>query len=230
MHFLNPRHLLALAAAVALPGTAGANIVLSQVVVDISPSSDTAQDVEITNDGSEVAYVVVEPSELVAAGLPGEKRVPIVDPGQGGLLVSPQRMILQPGERKVVRIAAIAARGTSDRIYRVTVKPVSGPVSAQVSALKLLVGYDMLVIFRPVAPAAKVVGTRDGGNLTLRNDGNTNVELFEGKQCDAAAPTSCKPLPSKRLYAGQVWQQPLAGSGPVQYRVALGSSSTLQKF
>lgn len=212
-----------------LPVAAHANIVLSRVVIDIGADADTAQDIEITNDASEIAYVVVEASEIVAPGLPAEKRTPIVDPGVGGLLVSPQRMILQPGEHKVIRVAAIAPRGATDRIYRVTVKPVAGPVTAQVSALKLLVGYDALVIYRPAAPLGKLTGTRNGNTLTLRNDGNTNVEVFEGKQC-AGGSAPCTELPSKRLYAGQSWQQPLTSTAPVSYRVATGATSVVQQF
>lgn len=225
------RILLALALAAPWVSTpANAGIVLSQVVLDIGPTSDAAQNVEVTNDGSEIAYVVVEPSEILAAGQPGEARAPIVDPGAGGLLVTPQRLILQPGERKTIRFAAIADRGPGDRIYRVTVKPVVGSVAAPSTALKLLVGYDVLVIVRPAMPLAKVAGARDGSTLVLRNDGNTNVELYEGRQCDAAAPTVCRDLPSRRLYVGQQWQQPLTGAGPITYRVAVGKTSTLQRF
>ncbi|RSU52282.1 molecular chaperone [Sphingomonas sp. S-NIH.Pt15_0812] len=212
------------------PAPADAGIVLSQVVLDILPSSDIAQNVEVTNDGADMAYVVVEPSEILAAGQPAEARRPIVDPGAGGLLVTPQRLILQPGERKTIRFAAIADRGAIDRIYRVTVKPVVGAVAAPSTALKLLVGYDVLVIIRPAVPLAKVAGARDGSTLVLRNDGNTNVELYDGRLCDAAAPTTCHDLPSRRLYVGQQWQQPLPGTGPVTYRVAVGKTSTLQRF
>jgi P pilus assembly chaperone PapD len=220
-----------LLAALFLPTSpASADITVSRVVVDIGPNMDAAQDIEITNNGDEIAYVVIEPSEILSPGTPAEKRQPIVDPEVGGLLVSPQRVILQPGEHKVVRIAAIAARGETDRIYRITVKPVAGPVTAKVTALKLLVGYDALVIYRPAAPTGKVVGERHGTVLSLRNDGNTNVELFEGKQCDAGASTGCVELPSKRLYAGQSWQQTLSGAGPVNYRVAVGTTSSLHQY
>lgn len=230
MHLIKHLAAMALTAVSALPLPAQAGIVLSQVVVDIAPGGDTAQDIEIANDGSEVTYVVVEPSEIVSPGLADEKRVPITDPGVGGLLVSPQRLILQPGERKTIRIAAIAARGDRDRVYRVTVKPVAGPVSAQVTALKLLVGYDLLVLVRPAKLAPKVTGTRAGNQLSMRNDGNTNVELFEGKQCRGVNKDECTDLPSKRLYPGQSWQVTLEGSAPVQYRVAVGATSSVQSF
>jgi P pilus assembly chaperone PapD len=219
----------ALAAALAvLPASAG--IVLSQAVVDILPSGAIAQDIDIWNDGTEVAYVTVEPAEIVSPGQSAEVRTPITDPGIGGLLVTPQRLILQPGEHKLIRIAAIVPRGATDRIYRVAVKPVAGPVSAPVTALKLLVGYDVLVIYRPAQPTVNIVGERNGNLLTLRNAGNSNVEIYEGKQCDPARPTVCVTLPAKRLYAGQVWQQALTMAGPVDYRIAQGPKSVQQRF
>ncbi len=209
---------------------AAAGIALSRAVVDIQSSDAAAQDIDIWNDGSEVAYVTVEPAEIVSPGLPGETRTAITDPGVGGLLVTPQRLILQPGEHKLIRIGAIIPRGNTDRIYRVAIKPVAGPVSAPVTALKLLVGYDVLVIYRPARPTVKVVSERNGNILTLRNDGNSNVEIYEGRQCDPARPTVCVTLPAKRLYAGQVWQQTLTMAGPVDYRIAQGSHTSQQRF
>lgn len=224
------RPLLAALLCCALAAPASAGIVLSQAVVDIGPQAAPAQDIEVWNDAAEVAYVVAQPSEIVAPGQPGEKRVAVSDPGTGGLLVTPQRMILQPGERKLVRVAAVGARQPQDRVWRVTVKPVAGPVTAQVTALKLLVGYDVLVIYRPTAPKPQLTGERSGNQLTIRNTGNTNVEVYEGKQCPTPGAKDCKTLPPRRLYAGASWQQPLPGTGDVEYHVAIGSTSTVQKF
>lgn len=221
---------LALLAALGAAAPAQAAITVSQAVVDIAPDAPTAQDVEVANDGDEIAYVVVEPSEIQAPGLATEKRVPIADPGVGGLLVTPQRIILQPGERKLIRIAAIGARQPLDRVYRVTVKPVAGQVTAPVTALKLFVGYDILVILRPQSLEPKIVGERQGRTLTLRNTGNTNAELYEGKQCAGPGAAACTDLPARRLYPGQVWQQVLPGDAAADYRVAVGSKSEPQRF
>ncbi|MBW6530506.1 hypothetical protein KZ820_07135 [Sphingomonas sp. RRHST34] len=216
--------------AIAIAPPAHANIVLSQVVVDFAAGSDLAQDIEVANDGKEVAYVAVAPFEITAPGTPEEGRTAIVDPEAGGLLVSPQRLILQPGERKPIRIAAIRPRAEADRVYRVTVKPVAGPVSAAVTALKLLIGYDVLVIQRPAAPAGRVVGRRDGETLLLRNEGNTNTELYDGKLCADAIPANCRALPSRRLYSGATWSQPLPGPGRVSYQVAVGAASHEERY
>jgi P pilus assembly chaperone PapD len=224
------RRLLLAAAFLTLPASARAGIVLSQAVVDIQPGTPTAQDIEVWNDSSEVAYVVAQPSEIVAPGMPTEHRVPVEDPDKGGLLVTPQRLILQPQERKLVRVAAVAARGPSDRVWRVTIKPVAGEVTAPVTALKLLVGYDVLVMLRPDAPAPRLVGRRDGQTLTLTNAGNTNVEVYGGTQCATPGAADCRKLPSRRLYPGESWAQALPGSGPVDYHLAAGKPAGEQRF
>ncbi|WP_420144659.1 hypothetical protein [Sphingobium sp.] len=213
----------------AMPLAAQAGLILSQAVVDITPGAPVAQDIEVTNDSDEIAYVVAQPFEIVAPGLPAERREAVIDPATGGLLVTPQKMILQPRERKLVRVAAVAPRGETDRIWRVTVKPVAGPVTASGSALKLLLGYDALVILRPRTLRSAITGQHVGDTLTLQNDGNTNAELYEGKLCQSNG-ESCSPLPSRRLYPGQSWSQPASRSARITYRIATAGKSEEKSF
>lgn len=221
--------LAAVLAATMVAGPAWADLVLSQVVVDLLPSAPPRVDVEALNNGPERIYVVADPAEIVDPGKPSERRVASPDPASLGLLVTPQRMILEPGERKLIRIAAIVPRTTSERIYRVTVKPVAGDVAAQTTALKLLVGYDVLVMFRPSILDGTVNGVRTGANIVLTNAGTTNVELYEGKQCDATG-KDCRTLPPKRLYAGVSWRQSIDPERMVEYRIKTGQSTLLKRF
>ena len=218
----------ALAAAVTTT-PAAAQLVLNQVIVDLDPTKLARMDVEASNTGKERIYVVADPFEIVNPGKPGERRVVNPDPAALGLLVTPQKMILEPGERKLIRIASIAPPSTSERIYRVTIKPVVGDVSAAGSALKVLVGYDVLAIVRPTTMTGIVTGIRQGNTLTLANSGTTNVELYEGKQCDAKG-VNCVLLPARRLYAGAAWQQPIDPARSVDYRVKLGNTVTAKRF
>ncbi len=221
---------LALGTSALLPDTAHAGLMLSRAVVDIQPTQQMGQDVEIWNDSGDTSYVVAQPSEITAPGQPTEQRVTVDDPAAGGLLVSPQRLVLQPHERKLIRIAAVDGRRSSDRIWRVIVKPVAGPVTAPVTALKLLIGYDLLVILRPTDPKPDVTGVRQGNLLTLHNSGNTNVEVYEGKICAVAGSTNCPSLPSMRIYAGASWQQTLPGDGAVEYRITSGTQTSVKAF
>jgi P pilus assembly chaperone PapD len=207
---------------------ARAGIVLSELIVDLQPGRYNRDDVEIWNNGAERTYVAVEPREILDAGKPGESAFEAPDPEKLGLLVAPARMILEPGQRKLMRIARLASSGDRERVYRVTVKPVAGPLASDTSGLKLLVGYDVLVLARPAAPRPSLTGQRSGNRLTLRNDGNVSVELTQGRQCDG--PDSCRDLPGKRLYAGAEWTETLPGGGAVEYLVRSPERQERRRF
>jgi hypothetical protein len=117
-----------------------------------------------------------------------------------------------------MRVAVIGAQADMEKVYRITVKPVTGPVTSDTTGLKLLVGYDLLVLVRPTAIRQDIGVARQGQKLVLTNRGNASVELADGKQCDQNG-RDCKPLPSKRLYAGASWEQELPRTTPVEYQV-----------
>lgn len=211
--------ILALTLSMIQPVTAAsANLVLSEMIVDLQPGTHAREDVEVANDGPDRLYVAVEPALIVNPGSVSQTRTTDPDPEQLGLLATPARMILEPGQRRLLRIAAIGAIPRTERVYRVTVKPVAGPIASASSGLKILVGYDMLVLVRPANPRIQVDGVRNDRTLVVTNSGNSSVELLDGKQCDAIG-KQCVSLPAKRLYAGARFSQPLTLGGPVEYRV-----------
>lgn len=220
---------LSFAATLGLTAGARAEMVLSQVIVDLLPGKPPRDDIEVWNDGPERMYVSAEPFIIRAAGTPQETRIPAGEPDQAGILVAPQRLVLEPGERRTIRVAALGDRSPSDRVYRVAIKPVAGAVSADASALKVFVGYDALVLVRPERFTGDVIGERHGNTLTLTNSGNTAQELFDGKQCDAAG-KDCRSLPAKRLYPGATWQQTLPFATPATYKAAIGATIREHQF
>jgi P pilus assembly chaperone PapD len=208
---------------------AHAEMVLSQVIVDLLPDKPSAADVEVFNDGPQRMYVSAEPFEILHPGTATEARVLAGDPETSGILVSPRKLVLAPGERRIIRVAAVGSRPEQDRVYRVAIKPVAGPISANESALKVFVGYDALVIVRPAQLSAKVAGQRDGRMLALTNSGNTSEELFDGRQCDPSA-KDCRTIEAKRLYAGQTWRVALPFDTPVSYKAAAGEAARDLQF
>lgn len=195
---------------------ANAGIVLSELIVDLRPGVRAREDIEVWNDSPDRTFVAIEPREIVKPSSPSQSSRTDPDPDKLGLLVSPARMILEPGQRKLIRIAALDFTAQHERVFRVTVKPVVGGVQSDSTGLKVLLGYDVLVLVRPSAPNADVVGVRRGKSLTFENRGNVSVEIVEGRQClSPAAP--CTALPGKRLYAGASWTVPLPSDGPAEY-------------
>lgn len=223
------RTLLLLATLGMIATGARAEIVLSQLVVELGAKFEGRSDLEVWNSSPERAYVAVEPSEIVNPGRPDEMRRTEPDPERRGLLVSPSRMILEPGQRKLVRFAAMGPPSDRERVYRVTVKPVAGQLMSNDSGLKLLVGYDVLVLSRPREVRPVLVASRSSSRLTLRNDGNASVELVDGKQCDSKTKI-CSDLPGKRLYAGAEWTQQLRSTAPVEYTILSDGRSSRQTY
>ena len=221
--------LSALAAFLVIATPAHADLVLSQVIVDFAAGKPPREDVEAWNSGSERLYVIVQPAEIIDAGQPSEHRVDLTDPTVSGLLVTPQRLVLEAGERRLIRIAVLAQRASRDRVFRIVVKPVVGDVKASASAIRVLVGYDMLAILRPAEPRSIVTARRAANSMMLDNSGNTSVELYDGKRCDPSG-NACTALPSRRLYAGATFVQPLPATGPVTYHARTGNKVETLNF
>lgn len=214
---MNPfmRAATAVIGAVLATSSANAGIVLSELIVDLRPGAPPREDLEVWNDSPDRTFVAVEPREILNPSSPAQGSRTDPDPEKLGLLVSPARMILEPGQRKLIRIVALAVAPDRERVFRVTVKPVVGGVQSDSSGLKVLLGYDVLVLVRPSAPSANVVGVRNGKSLRFENRGNVSVEMIDGRQCLSA--TQCTALPGKRLYAGMSWTVPLPSDGPAEY-------------
>lgn len=212
---------IAAAASVIPAAPVRAELVLSQLVLDLSSRTNSRADIELWNNGPERTYVSVEPREVIAPGTSQESRRADPNPEVLGLLAAPARLVLEPGQRRLLRIAYIAAPAEKERVYRVTVKPVVGQLSSSDSGLKLLVGYDMLVLVRATKPRIDVVGQRSGDILTLRNSGNVSVELINGRACGASA-KDCTDLPSSRLYAGAETKVHVPPGRKAAYQLKMG--------
>ncbi|WP_236711062.1 fimbrial biogenesis chaperone [Novosphingobium barchaimii] len=211
----------------AVPARAG--IALSKVIVDLAPDAPPRDDIEVINDGNERQYVVAEPALIQAAGTAQEKRIDSSDPMVTGLLVTPQKLVLEAGERKLIRVALIAPRGANERVFRVAIKPVAGTVEAEQTSLKVFVGYDVLVIARATSVAGKVVAARSSNAITFHNRSNASVEMSDGHQCDEGR-KNCLPLPAMRLYSGADWTVPIKQAALVEYRMQQGKLSSTESF
>lgn len=223
---------LALCAVLAVaPGArdAWAQMVLDKVVLDFLPGQPPRDDVVVQNPAQEPLFVLVEPFRIVNPGQPDEERVQFRDPGELGLLVTPNRFIVQPGQRKVIRFAVIEPAVEEDRIYRVTVRPIVGQVESETTAVKVVFGYDLLVIVRPPNPEPKIESRREGAKLIVTNSGSTNALLSQGKQCNADG-EECLDLPPKRLYPGARWEYALERETPIEYYVSYAGKVVRQTF
>ncbi len=214
-------HFRSLCTALLLCGAApaSAQLAIDRLWVDFEPNITPRADVIIRNESKDRYYITVAPSEIVNPGTATEKRVEEADPDKLGLLVTPNRLILEPGGMRSIRIVSLNNALTSDRIYRVRISPQVGDIETTQSnvanrdmAIKLLAAYDVLVTARPNDAKAHLVTTQGDKTLVIRNDGNTNLLLFDGELC-ATQPakskndtTACQGVGSHRMYPGTSWE------------------------
>ena len=210
------RWFTAVAASAALllsAGSADAQLSINRLWLDFEPGSAPRSDLVIRNDSSDRYYITVQPYEITAPGTPAEARVTMADPDQLGLLVTPNRLILEPGASRSIRVVSLNEELTQDRIYRVLITPQVGNIAAgerapddSELAIKVLAAYDVLVVARPRQIEPQLEVNRAAQQVVIRNTGNSNVLLFDGRACpteDAAEnDPACRQLPSTRLYPG----------------------------
>jgi len=215
---------------------AHASMVLSNAIVHFEEGSSARQDVEIRNSGSEPLYVQIEPHIVLNPGTEQEERVLIKNPREHGLLVTPSRMVLAPGTAKSMRLVKLDMPSDpeerNERIYRISARPVVGDVSAQKNGLKVLIGYEVLAIVYPKSPNPDLLVERSGTTLTAHNQGNTNVLLQEGFQCDTPEQPleECAPVRGKRMYPGLKWSVELTRDLPVRFFQSVGTRNFVEIY
>lgn len=222
MSLSSRRYFLLSAVIFVVSSPARAEFAMSEMIIDFPSGAPRQKDIEIVSQGADTQYIATETYVVENPSEPGEKRTLVSDPQQSGLMITPGKMVLPTGARKLMRFLLIGAPpADKDKIYRIVVKPVIQGVEEQKQrmALKLLVGYEALVIVRPTDAKIDLSAERKGNSLTLTNKGNTNANLQSGEQCDATG-GDCKEVNVARLYAGQAWTTSLPhGEGAVKFRV-----------
>ena len=221
------RFRLALLLALALASPAAADISISPAVVvfDARAADNT---IIVTNDGKDLAFVTARVRSVDAPGERDEKLRFDPNPAAVGLLATPNRMVLEPGERRAIRLLAMDPAGQADRVWRVHIAPSIGKLKEGETGVAFAIAYDALIIQRAAGAKPAVRGTRSGKLLTLTNGGNSFAMLSAIEQCRGG---TCTKLPAKRLYAGKVWAADLPDAeAPVSITVEVsnGRKETLR--
>lgn len=182
------------------PATASANLKLSDFYIDLHENG-RSDSIYASNLGKETMYVKISVVEVIAPNTDQQEIRKISDPKQLGLLVSPQRLVVKPGEEGRIRMVALS-EPEEDRFYKITVEPVVGELQTNEQiGVKVLVGYSAWAYIRPKGKAPAVTGRRVGKKLILTNSGGTLGQMMAGKICPASS--SCEKIDPFRVLAGQ---------------------------
>lgn len=211
---------------------ASATMVVSNSIIHFGPDQPNREDIEIENPTSEPMYIKVAPSIVRFPGTENEAREPITNPKDAGLLVSPNKLVIPPGGRKLVRFVNLRPNASQEHVYRVAITPVVNEVKANATGVKILIGYEVLVLTQPIDARPELIAERSGRTLSFRNEGNTNVLLREGYQCpfETDDKEQCEPLTGKRIYPGNQWSVNLPLDQPVEYYLAVGRKNSVAVY
>ena len=216
------REIFLLVAAFLLIMQAQAQVKLSDFFVDLN-SEEPANAIYATNQGTETLYLKIQIAEVLNPGEPEPELRHHPDPRELGLLVSPQRLVLQPGEENRIRLVALA-KPSVDKFYKVTVVPVTGDLSTDAEVgVKIMVGYSAWAWIRPEGAEPIITAKRHGTKLILSNRGGTLAQMMLGKQC---AGSVCETIEPFRVLAGKqkTLNLPL-GNAPVTFKMVWGVRS-----
>ncbi len=214
------------------PLTASAEMQIDNSIIVFKSDDTVRRDITVTNNGDTPLYLKVTPYVIDKPGTTAEQRKKITDPRESGLLVSPRKLVVPPGRKKRIRFVNLHPKREQETVFRATIEPVAGELTAKGTGIKVMVGYEVLVLAEPVNPHSELVAERHGNRLVISNRGNANALLFRGKQCQSsnAQQENCASLPDKRLYPGNQWDIALPGAGPVEFHVANSSGNSLKTF
>ena len=217
-----------------IPQLASAQISVSRSVVEF-PRSEKVQDIEVFNAGDHKVYLDMNAAEIINPESEDAQRVELTDPRNAPLLITPRQLMVPAGERRRLRIILREQAVDKDRVFRLSVKPYAGSVSIdaeggdkKASAIKVLVGYDLLLLSRPEKLDADVAVERGDTSIEFHNTGNTNVLLRKIEQCNQQG-LQCVELQPNRLYAGESYtlELPLKGDAS-KYPVTVWQAVGLQ--
>ena len=196
-----------------------ADMYVDRSIVVFEPGQPARQDIKVSNSEPEEIYVQVDVLEVINAGTPDETREVVTDPSKLKLLATPNKLIVPANGQKLIRIVNLQVDNKEERIYRINVTPIVPPLEEDSSQLRIVVAYQILAIIQPNDAASTLNVQRNGTIVTFVNNGNTNVLLSDGKQCDPTNPANCSDLTSRRLYANNEWQLELPYDAPVTYSI-----------
>jgi len=227
------RLMAAFCIAVSLSSAAIGDMSVDKMVVNFFPGKGKSQDIVVSNNGNEVLYVQVTPEKVTDSALPTETREIVRNPIEAGLLVSPRRIVLQPGDSQVVRLVRMRPF-QEETVFRVDLKPVTGELQAEQTGVKIMVGYNLIVFVSPQEMNTNLTVKRDAKRLSLINSGNVNVDFRRILQCESADILAeatadddrCMLLSTPRLYPGRDAVVELPYDQPVRIRHYSGGDYT----
>lgn len=214
-----------------ISGAAQAELMVNPLLAFFSGNTNV-QDITVTNDSNDTAYVEVIADSVENPGAPNEKLQLYQagsDVSQFGLMVSPVKMAIPANASRKVRLVALKSQPATDLVYYLKFMPVTSAIAnaaatAEGSSIQMSnqISYRVQALILPANPMPQVSITRQGTEVAVKNTGNSYASLRNGKICNTQG-ANCVNLPThlsyKVLYAGNSWSFTAPSAGVVKYDV-----------
>lgn len=212
-----------------------AGINVSPLSIYIKPNKGYALINVVNNSTKDPAYVATSVRRMDNTSDAEDKGVYYKNPKKLGLIASPVKMVLNPGTSRKVKVTSLQKPGNKEIVYNVFISQKKGQVISTTKKLKkgnstiiltVNTAYISRVMVLPKKPFIKVNLKRSGRNLVVKNNGNVNFLIYQGKQCV----DKCTKLNLlKRVYPGQTWNTKLTFSAPVELNIRDYSGEIIKK-
>lgn len=211
--------------AIILPNILFAAISVTPQIVYLKNNEPSRVDISVSNMGDKKSYVEVTATEILSPGIKDKESREIIDFNKSkDLIITPQKLALEPGAKKRVRISYLKQRGDIERNFQIDFKPVVGKYKMlspnrkkgyKSLGVKVMVGYAVKIFVSPKKVNDTVALKRTGKKLFLENKGNVNVSFQHWKIC--LSEDKCEKLKYFiRLYPGNTEEYTLPYSGKLK--------------
>lgn len=195
-----------------------ANLSANPILMIFQDGASYRKDITLINHGNQPLYLEINTYRITKFGSRNEELKSFPDPKKVGLVVSPRRMILNPTARKKIRVVRLKKSIKTDHAWRIEIKPIKPKIIAGTSGIVIQIGYKALVIARPENAKGILTGQRNGNQLVVKNTGNTNNVLREGKQCNNFG-KNCKKVRGRRIWPNSSWTTKLPYNTKVTFDI-----------
>lgn len=212
------------------PSAYGA-MIIDRAIITFTADGSSREDVLVVNPDPDPLYLEVEVLEVKNPGTEEETRTVVSNPEELGLIASPRRTMIPSDGQRTIRLVALKPPGEQEQVYRVNMRPTAGDVQSDTMAIKILLGYQLLIFVEPETINIDIDIKREGNKLKLENRGNVNVRVHDLVQCEVypMPPEDCDTINGTRLYPGNQVTLDLPYDNPLTLQLsAAGQISTRQ--
>ena len=205
-----------------------ASLLVDKAIVIFDKQTDNKLDITVINDDPDAKlYVKVDAFEVQSPGTMDETLIPFDRTIVPEFIATPNKLVVQPGSKSLVRLMNLIPINDVERIYRINFLPIARPIELEAPqveggvrpVLDIIIAYQVLAIVLPRNPVAIPRIERHKALVTISNNGNANFLLTRGQQCNPANATECTELPHKRIYSGNTWELNLPYDAPFSYDI-----------